>query len=140
RIACRLRYKIVRIGVDNNSPADDVGCRSRSNRPVFGDYFEGTGAVFTYYEIVDITSMEFAAFRAIAVRMAHGIPVRARGCSIRCAAVAVLVEVNRVRTWFGTLHLQRHLHAIAGFFKGCLTREGASTRALNLGRSGILFC
>src|SRR5690606_40889419 len=91
RIACRLRYKIVRIGVDNNSPADDVGCRSRSNRPVFGDYFEGTGAVLPYYAIVDVTSMEFAAFRAIAVRMAHGIPVPARGCSTRCAAVAALV-------------------------------------------------
>src|SRR5690606_39009391 len=132
-ISCRLRHEVVRIGMNDNCFANDVGCRSCSDGPVFGNYFQCTGTVFTHFEVVNVAGMEFATFRTIAMGMVHRIPVRARGCCIWRAAVAVLVLVPSMCTRLSALYFRRHLYAIVVFFKDRLPGEGASTRTLDLG-------
>lgn len=125
--------------MDNNSLADDVRSGARSYGPVFGNYFKRAGAVFTYFEVINVAGVEGAILSAVTVIVVHRIPVGPGRSCIRRAAISVLMQVDGVCSGCSALHLQDHLHAIAGFFKGCLSGEGTSTRALDLGRCRVLF-
>src|SRR5690606_39639180 len=117
--------------MDNNSLADDVRSGARSYGPVFGNYFKRAGAVFTYFEVINVAGVEGAILSAVTVIVVHRIPVGPGRSCIRRAAISVLMKVDGVGSGGIDPHLPARLHAIAGSFKGCLSVEGSSTRVLD---------
>ena len=81
--------------MDDDAFADNIYVRSGTYFPEVGRQFKATGAVFANRDIADVSEMEFT-YPPFSVCDIRWIPVTARGFTVRCAAIAVFVDMNGV--------------------------------------------